>query len=327
LHPALPGGRGEALPGRAREDVGLRGEPALPRRPCGRHALLEAHAPQEELNAADGEEEALRAAQGHRKEGSAPPRLEVRGGDRDAGRGIPVPILDGGSGREGMIASAVEIQRPAQLTGQPRVPPFKAGAWYVRADETIGEVNARRLAAVLNHQGPQIPARVVQKGDRYQSWRPLLEKKSGRRSCPAYPDRPGNRSGDPRARSVEGFGTAGRFAAVISARDNGIQASGIRLQGRKCSNSFRNPDARLLPRRCLPGEELQADLLKNTKDIQTHCGKKTRRDPPRISVAALVRCEPAWQGLEDGDQGSGEQGKPMTKLIRMPKATHFQRPA
>jgi L,D-transpeptidase ErfK/SrfK len=32
----------------------------------------------------------------------------------------------------------------------------------------IGEHNARRLAAVLNHQGPPIPARVVQKGDRYQ---------------------------------------------------------------------------------------------------------------------------------------------------------------
>ena len=45
---------------------------------------------------------------------------------------------------------------------------MRKGAWYVRADETIGEINARRLAAVLNHQGPPIPARVVQKGDRYQ---------------------------------------------------------------------------------------------------------------------------------------------------------------
>ena len=66
-----------------------------------------------------------------------------------------------------MLAGAVEVQRPAQLTGQPRIPAFKGGAWYVRADETIGEDNAKRLAAVLNHQGPQIPALVVQKGNRY----------------------------------------------------------------------------------------------------------------------------------------------------------------
>ena len=67
-----------------------------------------------------------------------------------------------------MISGAVEIERPAELKGQPQVPAMKSGAWYVRADEMIGELNARRLAAVLNHQGPPIPARVVQKSNRYQ---------------------------------------------------------------------------------------------------------------------------------------------------------------
>jgi len=33
--------------------------------------------------------------------------------------------------------------------------------WYITALESGDEIGARRLAAVLNHQGPQIPARVV----------------------------------------------------------------------------------------------------------------------------------------------------------------------
>jgi L,D-transpeptidase ErfK/SrfK len=45
---------------------------------------------------------------------------------------------------------------------------MKSGAWYVRAAESPREINARRLAAVLNHQGPPIPARVIQKGSLYQ---------------------------------------------------------------------------------------------------------------------------------------------------------------
>ena len=129
---------------------------------------LEAHVPQEELNAAEVKKKLYaRLRDTEKKEGR---RLDWKRVEQTVAqaRGIPVPILEGSSGLESMTAAAVEVQRPVQLFGQPRVPPFKAGAWYVRADETIGEVNARRLAAVLNHQGPQIPARVVQKGNRYQ---------------------------------------------------------------------------------------------------------------------------------------------------------------
>jgi len=135
---------------------------------AGGMLYLEAHAPQEELNAADVKKKLYARLKDIEKKEAL--RLDWKRVEETVtqARGIPVPILEGGGGLEGMIASAVEVQRPAQLTGQPRVPPFKAGAWYVRADETIGEVNARRLAAVLNHQGPQIPARVVQKGGRYQ---------------------------------------------------------------------------------------------------------------------------------------------------------------
>jgi L,D-transpeptidase ErfK/SrfK len=135
---------------------------------AGGMLYLEAHAPQEELNAADLKKKLYaRLREIEKKDRLRLDWKRVEETVRQA-RGIPVPILEGGSGLEGMIAAAAEVQRPARLTGQPRVPALKAGAWYVRADETVGEVNARRLAAVLNHQGPQIPARVVQKGNRYQ---------------------------------------------------------------------------------------------------------------------------------------------------------------
>ena len=129
---------------------------------------LEAHTPQEELNAGDLKKRLYaRLRQIEKKEALRLDWKQIEETVKQA-RGIPVPVLEGGAGIEGMIARAAEIERPAELKGRPRVPEMKSGAWYVRADEMIGELNARRLAAVLNHQGPPIPARVVQKGDRYQ---------------------------------------------------------------------------------------------------------------------------------------------------------------
>ena len=129
---------------------------------------LQAYDPHEELDAADLRKRLLaRLRDIEKKEGLRVDWKRVEETVTQA-RGIPVPILEGSGGLEGMLASAAEIRRPAQLAGQPRIPAFKAGAWYVRADETIGEDNAKRLAAVLNHQGPQIPALVVRKGNRYQ---------------------------------------------------------------------------------------------------------------------------------------------------------------
>ncbi len=135
---------------------------------AGGMLYLEAHAPQEELDAADVRKRLYAKLREIEKKEKL--RVDWKRVEETAtqARGIPVPILEGAGGLEGMLAGAAEVQRPARLTGQPRVPAFKAGAWYVRADETIGEDNAKRLAAVLNHQGPQIPALVVQKGNRYQ---------------------------------------------------------------------------------------------------------------------------------------------------------------
>ena len=45
---------------------------------------------------------------------------------------------------------------------------MKMGAWYVLAADVRDEIDAKRMAAIINHQGPQIPARVISKSGGYR---------------------------------------------------------------------------------------------------------------------------------------------------------------
>jgi L,D-transpeptidase ErfK/SrfK len=129
---------------------------------------LEIHAPQEEVNAAEMQRRLyarLKEIEKKEKVQLDWNRIEIT---VKQARGIPVPILRGGESMESFLAGAIEVEIPAELRGKPRIPAMRSGAWYVKAAESPREVNARRLAAVLNHQGPQIPARVIQKGNLYQ---------------------------------------------------------------------------------------------------------------------------------------------------------------
>ncbi len=83
-------------------------------------------------------------------------------------RGIPVSIFEfrQGSGRE--TAKPIELKHPGELYGKPKIPEMKMEAWYVLAAEMREEIDAVRLAAMINHQGPQIPARVLVRGDSYR---------------------------------------------------------------------------------------------------------------------------------------------------------------
>ena len=47
------------------------------------------------------------------------------------------------------------------MYGKPEIPELKTDAWYVLAATLRDRVDAQRLAAIINHQGPPIPARVV----------------------------------------------------------------------------------------------------------------------------------------------------------------------
>jgi L,D-transpeptidase ErfK/SrfK len=78
-------------------------------------------------------------------------------------RGIPVPILELQPGAGEGVPPAVEVAHPAALYGKAAIPELNLDAWYVLAGEMADEREAQRLAAIINHQGPPIPARVLAK--------------------------------------------------------------------------------------------------------------------------------------------------------------------
>jgi L,D-transpeptidase ErfK/SrfK len=63
---------------------------------------------------------------------------------------------------------AIEVKHPDKLYGRPEIPDLKTDAWSVVAANLTDEIEAVRLAAIINHQGPQIPARVVSENDCYR---------------------------------------------------------------------------------------------------------------------------------------------------------------
>ncbi|MEW6108245.1 MAG: L,D-transpeptidase family protein [Nitrospirota bacterium] len=84
------------------------------------------------------------------------------------GRGIPVPIFEIREGSGKWIPEPIEVRHPGKLYGRPEIPELKTDAWSVLAADVHDEIDAVRLAAIINHQGPQIPARVLSKSDRYR---------------------------------------------------------------------------------------------------------------------------------------------------------------
>ncbi|MBI4766234.1 MAG: L,D-transpeptidase family protein [Deltaproteobacteria bacterium] len=83
-------------------------------------------------------------------------------------RGIPVPIFEIREGSGIGVADPIEVKHPGELPGRPQIPELKSEAWSVLAADLRDEIEAVRLAAIINHQGPPIPARVLSKDDSYQ---------------------------------------------------------------------------------------------------------------------------------------------------------------
>ena len=83
-------------------------------------------------------------------------------------RGIPVPVSADADGLARAAAEPVRLRHPGQLYGQPEIPAFKTDAWYVLAASLRDKTDAQRLAAIINHQGPPLPARVLTKGGRHR---------------------------------------------------------------------------------------------------------------------------------------------------------------
>lgn len=121
---------------------------------------LEAHRPFDELN-----EKKLRAQLRKKlaKEGGAIDwaRVELA---LDVADGVPVPVSQGAPNLPAPL-----LNHPGRLDGAPEpAPPMGPADWAVNALDTTDEAAARRLAAMLNHQGPRIPAQVRETAGRYQ---------------------------------------------------------------------------------------------------------------------------------------------------------------
>lgn len=82
--------------------------------------------------------------------------------------GISVPIFEIRQGSGKGVAEPIEVKHPGELYGRPEIPELKTEAWSVLAADVRDEIDAVRLAAIINHQGPQIPARVLSKNVSYR---------------------------------------------------------------------------------------------------------------------------------------------------------------
>jgi L,D-transpeptidase ErfK/SrfK len=82
--------------------------------------------------------------------------------------GIPTPILAQSPDLAAIVANAVQLEHPEQLYQQPVVEELKDSDWSVLVASFDNEIEAQKLATMLNHQGPIIPARKIQKNNAYQ---------------------------------------------------------------------------------------------------------------------------------------------------------------
>ncbi|MGD8393585.1 MAG: L,D-transpeptidase family protein [Desulfobacterales bacterium] len=83
-------------------------------------------------------------------------------------RGFPVPLMDIRHGSQKKFTETIKLRRPDKWYGKPEIPKLKKDAWYILAATVRDEVDALRLAAIINHQGPQIPARVLSTSGRHR---------------------------------------------------------------------------------------------------------------------------------------------------------------
>jgi L,D-transpeptidase ErfK/SrfK len=128
---------------------------------------MEVHVPPEDLDAVEFDKIYAKLRKMEKESGRALDWSKVKKALAEA-RGIPVPVFEIRPGSEKEAARTIEVKHPEKLNGRPEIPELQMEAWNVLAAEVRDEVEALRIAAIINHQGPQIPARVVSTSDRYR---------------------------------------------------------------------------------------------------------------------------------------------------------------
>ena len=128
---------------------------------------LAVHAPPEDLDAVEFDKIYTKLRNIEKESGRTLDWSKVKKVLAEA-RGIPVPIFEIRQGSGKGVAETIEVKHPGELYGRPEIPELKTEAWSVLAADVRDEIDAVRLAAIINHQGPQIPARVLSKNDGYR---------------------------------------------------------------------------------------------------------------------------------------------------------------
>ncbi len=82
--------------------------------------------------------------------------------------GVPTPVLPNSADLSELVADAMELAHPDHFYGQPVVNELNDNDWSILAADFENETDAQKLAAMLNHQGPPIPARKVAKNGGFQ---------------------------------------------------------------------------------------------------------------------------------------------------------------
>ena len=127
---------------------------------------MEVHAPPENLDAVEFDRTYAKLRNIEKESGRTLDWSKVKKVLAEA-RGIPVPIFELRQGSGKGVAETIEIKHPGELYGRPEIPELKTDSWSVLAADVRDETDAVRLAAIINHQGPQIPARVLSKDVSY----------------------------------------------------------------------------------------------------------------------------------------------------------------
>ena len=128
---------------------------------------MEVHAPSEELDAVEFDKAYAKLRNIEKESGRTLDWSKVKKALAEA-RGIPVPIFEIRQGSGKGVEETIEVRHPGALYGRPEIPELKREAWSVLAADVRDEIDAVRLAAIINHQGPPIPARVISKNVGYQ---------------------------------------------------------------------------------------------------------------------------------------------------------------
>src|SRR5512139_2377489 len=120
---------------------------------------MEVHAPPEDLDAAEFDKIYTKLRNIEKETGRTFDWSKVKKVLAEA-RGIPVPIFEIRQGSGKGAEETIEVRHPGELYGRPKIPELKTEEWSVLAADVRDENDAVRLAAIINHQGPHIPARV-----------------------------------------------------------------------------------------------------------------------------------------------------------------------